>query len=75
MNIFKTNDKIIILDCIYKTNRYNIFLIILIEIICFNISFYFDIYFLKNEIVKNYETLFRIIKKLFKYINIFLSIV
>ena len=75
MNIFKTNDEIIILDCTYKTNRYNMFLIILIEITCFNISFYFDMCFLKNEIVKNYETLFRIIKKLFKYMNIFLSIV
>ena len=75
MNIFKTNDEIIILDCTYKTNRYNIFLIILIEITYFNILFYFDMCFLKNEIVKNYETLFRIIKKFFKHIKIFLSIV
>ena len=51
--MLKTNDEIIILDCIYKTNRYNIFLIILIEIICFNISFYFDICFLKNFIAQS----------------------
>ena len=71
INIFKTNDKILIINCTYKINRYNISLIILIKTIYFNISFYFDMYFLKNETIKNYEMLFDIIKKNFKNINFF----
>ena len=50
-----TNDEIIFLNCIYKINRYKISLYVMIDITCLNIFFYFDIYLLQNEKLKNYQ--------------------
>ena len=48
------NIKILIINCIYKTNKYKIFLLIIIEIIVLNIIFYVDFCFIKKENYNNY---------------------
>ena len=53
--MFLVNDEIMILNCIYKTNRYNMFLIVLTRTICLNISFYIEFVFFKNEKLSNYQ--------------------
>ena len=53
--IFIINDEILILDYIYKINRYKMLFIIVIEIIYLNIIFYIDMCFINNENLKNYE--------------------
>ncbi len=44
--------KIILINCIYKTNRYKMSLLIIIEIIVLNTTFYVAFYFIKD---KNYS--------------------
>jgi len=44
--------KIIPINCIYKTNRYKMSLLIIIEVIVLNIMFYVAFYFIKD---KNYS--------------------
>ena len=70
-----TNDEICILDCIYKTNKYKMSLIIMTKITSLNISYYASIYFMKNEKHENYCWLLKIIKKLYQKVNISFSFV
>ena len=49
MIMLKINDEICIFDCIYKTNRHNMSLIILIEIIEMNTFFHSNICFMKKK--------------------------
>lgn len=53
--MIKIYDELLILDCIYKTNRYRISLAIMTRIIDLNISFYARMCFMKGENLKNYE--------------------
>jgi len=48
------NIKILIINCIYKINKYKIFLFIIIEIIVLNIIFYVEFYFIKGKNYNNY---------------------
>ena len=52
--MFANYYKIILINCIYKTNRYKILLLIIIEIIVLNITFYVAFYFIKGENYSNY---------------------
>ena len=67
------NDEIFILNCIYKINRYHMFLIIEIEVTNLNISFYVEMCFLKSEKLKNYCFFIKTYKRLYQKLNIFLS--
>ncbi len=44
--------KIILINCIYKINKYKILLLIIIKVIVLNIIFYIAFYFIKD---KNYN--------------------
>jgi len=46
--------KIILINCIYKINRYKISLLIIIKVIALNITFYVVFYFIKDENYSNY---------------------
>ncbi len=46
--------KIILINCIYKINKYKMSLLIIIEIIVLNIMFYVAFYFIKSENYSNY---------------------
>jgi len=46
--------KIILINCIYKTNKYKISLLIIIKIIVLNITFYVAFCFIKGENYSNY---------------------
>jgi hypothetical protein len=69
------NGEMLILDCIYKINRYQIPLTIMIEVIDLNISFYALLCFLKGENLENYEWLIQSIKELYQELDIPLSLV
>ena len=73
MNTFFENNEIILLNCIYKINRYKMFFCIFTRMTYLNISFYFDICLLKNEKFENYKWFFDAFKELYKHLNIFLS--
>ena len=75
MNMLRVNEKVMIINCIYKINRYRMSLIVCTEIICLNTSFYAKQAFFKDEKLKNYKWFFAIIKNLYKHLNISLSIV
>lgn len=53
LEILRQNFKMLIIDCIYKTNKYKMFLLIICEIIFLNTIFIVDFVFLDREI-KNY---------------------
>ena len=69
------NNEICIFDCIYKTNKYKMSLIIIIKITNFNISYYANICFMKNKKHENYCWFLKIIKKLYQKIDILFSFV
>jgi len=49
------NINFLIMNCIYKTNKYKMSLFIIIEIIVLNIIFYVAFCFIKSENYNNYE--------------------
>jgi len=49
------NIKILIINCIYKINKYKMSLLIIIKIIILNIIFYVAFYFIKSENYNNYK--------------------
>ena len=52
--LFRENLEIILMNCIYKINKYKMPLLIFIEIIFLNISFYAGFCFMKNKIINDY---------------------
>ena len=53
--ILRKNFEIIVMNYIYKINKYNMFLMIIMNHIAIYINFYIDFAFLKNEKQKNFE--------------------
>jgi len=49
------NIEILIINCIYKTNKYKISFLIIIEIIVLNTIFYIEFCFIKSENYSNYK--------------------
>ena len=66
--------KMLIINCIYKINKYKILLLIIIEIIFSNIIFYVEFCFIKNEIFENYLWVIWTLIRFFDNFNIFYSI-
>ncbi len=52
--LLSLNIKVLIINYIYKTNKYKISFLIIIEIIILNIIFYVVFYFIKEENYNNY---------------------
>jgi len=50
----KINLKILIMNCIYKINRYKLLLFIIFKITALNISFYIVFIFMLHEIADDY---------------------
>ena len=75
MNMLRVNEKVMIVDCIYKINRYRMSLIICTEITCLNTFFYAEQVFFKDEKLNDYKWFFAIIKNLYKHLDISFSIV
>ena len=73
--MLKVNSKVCIFNCIYKTNRYNVFLVILTGVIELNTLFHSNICFIKRETIFNYKRLFGFINELYQHVDIFFSIV
>ena len=67
------HDEVLILDCIYKTNRYKMSLAILTGVTGLNTSYYAGKCFMKDETETDYNWLMSTIKDLYKKLNISLS--
>jgi hypothetical protein len=63
--LFMANLKILILDLIYRTNRYKMPLVNIIGIISYNKSFWAGSAFISSEKVLDFEYVFKIIKKVY----------
>ncbi|GKA29260.1 PKS-NRPS hybrid synthetase [Tanacetum coccineum] len=57
------------MDCTYKTNRFNMPLLDIIGVSCFNTSFYSGFAFLKTETVESYDWALKAFKKIFGHDN------
>jgi hypothetical protein len=63
--LFMANPKILILDLIYRTNRYKIPLVNIIGITPYNKSFWAGSAFISSEKILNFEYVFKTIKKIY----------
>ncbi len=52
--MLKRNSEILIMNCIYKINRYKMLLLIIIEIIALNIFFFVNFYFMIAKKTSDY---------------------
>ncbi len=52
--MLKRNSEILIMNCIYKINRYKMLLLIIIEIIALNIFFFIDFCFMTAKKISDY---------------------
>lgn len=68
--MLKLNYKILLMDCIYKTNIYNMLLYITIRVMFLNTTNYIAFAFLLSKTVDNYHWILDIIKKLYKFLDI-----
>ena len=59
------NFEILIINCIYKINKYKISLLIIIDVINLNILFYVNFYFLSNENIKNFVWVLNVLQELY----------
>jgi hypothetical protein len=63
----------LIINCIYKINRYDMFLCIIFEMISLNNKFYVAFAFLSSENFTSFAWVMKQIEKLYKHFNIFNS--
>lgn len=68
--ILKYNYKVLLINTIYKTNKYKMYLIIISKITLLNISYYIAFAFIFKEIYKVYKWLLKSIQNFYKYFNI-----
>ena len=59
------NFEVLIMNCIYKTNKYKMFLLIIIDVISLNIIFYVEFCFMKDENFSDYVWAFRVLRDLY----------
>lgn len=70
---FVRNYEIFIMNCTYKTNKYKLFLFVIVDHICINITFYANFCFLFDEIQKNYAWTFEQIHQFYQQFKFFKS--
>jgi len=58
------------MDCIYKTNKYKMSLLIIIEIIALNTTFYVVFCFMKGENYSDYTWVMQTLKRLYDYLDL-----
>ena len=66
MNIICKNFEILIMNCTYKINRYEMFLLNIVDIIFINIIFYIDFAFIYEKKKKIYFWMIQQLKKLYR---------
>jgi len=62
--------EIILMNCIYKTNKYKMSLLIIIKVIVLNITFYVAFYFIKDENYSDYTWAMQILKRLYNHLDL-----
>jgi hypothetical protein len=70
----KLNWKVLVIDCIYKTNKYFMLLCIISEVIVLNIIFYINFAFFSSEITATFEWMLQQILEMYQELNIFNSL-
>lgn len=68
--ILNYNYEILLIDAIYKMNKYKISLIIISGVTPLNISYYISFVFISKETYEMNKWLFECIKNFYKYLNI-----
>ncbi len=62
--------KIILMNCIYKTNKYKMLLLIIIKVIVLNIIFYVAFCFMKDENYNDYIWVMQTLKWLYNHLDL-----
>ena len=70
INILRKNFEIFVINCIYKTNRFNMFLLNIVDHIFIETTFYIDFAFINKKRENRYVWIFDQFKTLFKNLNI-----
>lgn len=65
--------EVILMNCIYKTNRYKMLLLIIIEVTALNITFYTTFCFMKGENYTDYNWVMQTLKWLYNHLNLLYS--
>lgn len=68
--VLKLNYKVLLIDCTYKTNVYQILLCIITGVTLLNTTYYVGFAFLTMETVKDYEWVLQCIKNLYLILDI-----
>ena len=68
--ILKYNHEVLLIDAIYKTNKYKMPLIIISGVTSLNTSYYVVFAFVSKETFKIYKWLFEYVKDLYEYLDI-----
>ncbi len=68
--LLKTNLKILIMNFIYKINRYKLLLLIIFEVIALNISFYIVFDFILHEIADDFIWVLKQLKAVYWKLNL-----
>ncbi len=61
--------EVLIMDCIYKTNRYKMPLLIIIGVIALNTTFYAAFCFMKGENYSDYVWVMEALMHLYNYLD------
>ncbi|XP_042754325.1 uncharacterized protein LOC122196071 [Lactuca sativa] len=69
IKLIKAFSHIFVMDCTYKTNKYNMPLLDIIGVSCFNTSFYSGFVFLEREDEENYSWALRAFKEIIGHDN------
>jgi hypothetical protein len=71
--LLKNNWKVLLMNCIYKINKYKLSLFVIVDHISLSITFYVDFAFLTKETEKNYIWVLETLQKYLEQKNIFIS--
>jgi histone-lysine N-methyltransferase SETD2 len=71
--LLKNNWKVLLMNCIYKINKYKLSLLVIVDHISLNTTFYVDFAFLTKEMKKNYIWMLETFQKYLREENIFIS--
>ncbi len=71
--LLKNNWEVLLMNCIYKINKYKLSLLVIVDHIFLSITFYVDFAFLTKETEKNYTWVLETFQKYLREENIFIS--
>jgi hypothetical protein len=71
--LLKNNWEVLLMNCIYKINKYKLSLLVIVDHISLSITFYVDFAFLTKKTEKNYIWMLDTLQKYLEQKNIFIS--